>query len=339
VTAAPTSIRTVDYHAGGQPLRIVVEGGPPLEGTTAAERRASAIEHPHLDAFRTFLCEEPRGHADMYVAYLFESADPECDFGAVFGHGIGYPPSCGHGTLALAAYAVEAGLVEAAHDGETVVTIEVPAGRAGVRVVTRDGVVRAVRVNRGPSYPVLLDQRAQTSRGPVDFDLVFSGATFASVDVGTLGLSIEPDSSGQLKALAAELAVAVAASAPEASEANPQDERLDGVFGIILFEDLEPVDGRMRQRAVNIFNGGWMERSPGAAMTGARLALLRERGHLGAGESFIQESISGARAIASVDADQSNDSEVFIELETSAHRTGEHEFVADPRDGVVFSLR
>lgn len=339
MTAPPTRIRTVDYHAGGQPLRIVVDGGPQLEGVTAAERRASAIEHPHLDAFRAFLCEEPRGHADMYVAYLFESADPECDFGAVFGHGIGYPPSCGHGALALATYAVEAGLVKAPRDGETVVTIEVPAGRSVVRVVTRDGAVRAVRVNRGPSYPVLLDQRVQTSRGPVDVDLVFSGATFASVNVGPIGLSVEPDSSGQLKALAAELAAAVAAKAPEAHEAHPQDERLDGVFGIILFEDLQPVDGRMRQRAVNIFNDGWMERSPGAAMAGARLALLRERGQLAAGETFIQESISGARAIASVDAGASTDSGVFIELETSAHRTGEHEFVAEARDGVVFSLR
>lgn len=339
MTGSLASIRTLDYHSGGQPLRIVVGGGPVLPGVTAAERRASAIASPEIDAFRTFLCWEPRGHADMYAAYLFASADPECDFGAVFCHGAGYPPSCGHGSLALAVYAVESGLVHSEVDGETVVTIEVPAGRATVRVLKRAGITRAVRVNRGPSRTLALGRIAETSLGPVSYDLAFSGATFASVDARRLGLSVVPESSRQLVSLARELSGLIGSSPVPAVPGNADDERLNGVFGIILFEDLESDSGRLRQRAVNVFNDGWIERSPGAAMTGARLALLRERGQLVTAEPLIHESISGACAVAVIDADASSETETYFELETSAHRAGEHEFVADTRDGVLFSLR
>ena len=44
-----TAIRTVDYHTGGEPFRIVTGGVPPLEGTTLLERRRFARDH--LDRF------------------------------------------------------------------------------------------------------------------------------------------------------------------------------------------------------------------------------------------------------------------------------------------------
>ena len=32
-------IRTLDYHTGGEPLRIVVDGLPEIEGNTVLEKR------------------------------------------------------------------------------------------------------------------------------------------------------------------------------------------------------------------------------------------------------------------------------------------------------------
>lgn len=341
MTTGPERVRTVDYHVGGQPLRIVLEGGPSLVGASAAERRVGAIEHPELDAFRTFLCWEPRGHADMYAAYLFDSADPDCDFGAVFCHNSGYPTSCGHGALALAVFAVESGLVNSDRDGETVVTIEVPAGHAVVRVGQREGVVHGVRVHRGPSHPLLLDQRAKTSYGPICYDLAFSGATFAVVDARSIGLTVDAAQSDRLVAFARELSHILNATTTRDAEDHAVDERLSGVFGIILFEGLESHDGVLRQRAVNIFNHGWIERSPGGAMTGARLVLLRERGEIVVGQHVIQESISGASVLTWIDRVDTTGQhpQVFTALEGTAHRTGEHVFAADPRGAVAFSLR
>ena len=61
-------IRTIDVHAAGEPLRVIVEGLPPVPGDSMLEKRRYAQEH--LDALRRRLMWEPRGHADMYGAIV-----------------------------------------------------------------------------------------------------------------------------------------------------------------------------------------------------------------------------------------------------------------------------
>ena len=70
-------IRTIDAHTAGEPLRLIVEGFPRLEGTTMLERREWV--RAHCDHLRTALMLEPRGHTDMYGALFTEpeNADSE----------------------------------------------------------------------------------------------------------------------------------------------------------------------------------------------------------------------------------------------------------------------
>ena len=63
-------IRTIDVHAAGEPLRVIVEGFPPIPGGSMLEKRRYAQEH--LDTLRRRLMWEPRGHADMYGAIVTE---------------------------------------------------------------------------------------------------------------------------------------------------------------------------------------------------------------------------------------------------------------------------
>ena len=65
-------LRTIDAHAAGEPLRLVVDGFPAPEGETMLEKRAWVREHH--DALRRALMFEPRGHAGMYGAVLTEAA-------------------------------------------------------------------------------------------------------------------------------------------------------------------------------------------------------------------------------------------------------------------------
>ena len=51
-------IRTIDAHAAGEPLRLVVEGMPAPEGRTMLEKRAWAMKR--LDHLRKALILEPR---------------------------------------------------------------------------------------------------------------------------------------------------------------------------------------------------------------------------------------------------------------------------------------
>jgi len=62
------TIHTIDAHTGGEPLRILMNGLPAIPGATILEKRAWLKEH--RDDLRRFLMNEPRGHADMYGAYL-----------------------------------------------------------------------------------------------------------------------------------------------------------------------------------------------------------------------------------------------------------------------------
>src|SRR5688500_3800834 len=104
-------VRTTAYHTAGEPFRIVTEGAPPLEGASVRERRERAAASPEAETIRRLLCHEPRGHADMYGCFLVPPDDDGADLGVLFWHKDGYSTACGHGTIALGAWAVETGRV------------------------------------------------------------------------------------------------------------------------------------------------------------------------------------------------------------------------------------
>ncbi|MEM7037325.1 MAG: proline racemase family protein, partial [Bacteroidota bacterium] len=100
VPADWVAVRTVDMHTGGEPLRVIVDGFPELEGETVLARRRAA--QAHFDRFRKMLMWEPRGHADMYGLLPLPAERPDSDFGVLFLHNAGYSTMCGHATIAIA---------------------------------------------------------------------------------------------------------------------------------------------------------------------------------------------------------------------------------------------
>ena len=147
-------VRTIDYHTAGEPFRIVTDGAPPIGGATVAERRMRAQSSPEIDGLRTLLCREPRGHSDMYGAFIVPADDDGADFGTLFWHNDGYSTACGHGTIALGVWAVQTGRVDSKANGVTPVTIDVPSGRVVAHVRQDAGTVTGVVFENVPSYPV-----------------------------------------------------------------------------------------------------------------------------------------------------------------------------------------
>ena len=92
------SIKTIDAHTEGEPLRIITEGYPEIIGSTILEKRQYLTEK--LDHLRQLLMYEPRGHADMYGALITEPCTADADFGILFMHNEGYSSMCGHGIIA-----------------------------------------------------------------------------------------------------------------------------------------------------------------------------------------------------------------------------------------------
>jgi len=321
-------VEATDYHTAGEPFRIVTAGVPEIAGATVRERREHAAATEAVDAVRRLLCHEPRGHADMYGCFLVAPDDAGADLGVLFWHKDGYSTACGHGTIALGVWAVESGLVAAPDDGEVDVAVDVPSGRVVARARCRAGAVEAVAFRNVPSHVVARDVAA----AGVQVDVAYGGAIYASAPAARFGLRVVPDELPRL--IAAGRGVKRALEGTEVAR-HPEDERLSGIYGTILYEEL----GDRHQRNVTIFADGEVDRSPCGSGTSARCALLVADGTLREGLELRHDSIVGTTFLARVVGDAPDG--VLTEVEGMAFRTGEHRFVMDPRDplGTGFVLR
>jgi proline racemase len=118
---------------------------------TILEKRRFAQER--LDHVRRLVINEPRGHADMYGCFITEPATAGAAFGTLFFHNEGYSTACGHGTIALATWAIEHGIVEPpAGTGETVIAIDVPSGPVEAVAQVEADRVTSVRFRNVPAF-------------------------------------------------------------------------------------------------------------------------------------------------------------------------------------------
>jgi proline racemase len=333
-------VQTVDYHTAGEPFRIVTAGAPDLPGATVRERREHARASDKAERVRRLLCHEPRGHADMYGGLVVPPDDAGADLGVLFWHKDGWSTACGHGTIALATWAVDTGRVATPDDGDVDVTIDVPSGRVVARVERRAGAVEAVTFRNVPSYMLARGVAVETSYGRLSVDVAYGGAIYACLPATAAGLAVEPAAYGDLIAVGREVKAALAVTE---HARHPSDDRLSGIYGTILFDDLGDSETGPHQRNVTVFADGEVDRSPCGSGTCARAALLHADGRLDPGRVLTHDSIVGTtfRAQVAETVRAEGRDAVVVEVRGAAYRTGEHRFVLDPRDPVAtgFVLR
>ena len=325
-------VRTIDYHTAGEPFRIVLDGVPEIAGSTVLERRATAQASQEIDVVRQLLVREPRGHADMYGCFLVPPNDDGAAFGVLFWHKDGYSTACGHGTIALGAWAVTSGRVPAAASGPTDVPIDVPSGRVVARV-HQSGVVSFRNIG---AVVLARDVEVATARGPVRVDVSYGGAIYASVPASALGLAVTPEHHNDLIALGREIKWAL----NETRWArHGGDTRLDGIYATILYDDLGQTSDGPHQRNVAVFADGQLDRSPCGSGTSARMALLAEDGRLAEGQVLVHESIIGTRFTGRLVGAAPDG--LLTEVSGTAYATAESVFSLDPADalGTGFLLR
>jgi proline racemase len=325
---ARVEVVTTDYHTAGEPFRIVRDGAPEIPGATIRARREFAAVSDQVERVRRMLCHEPRGHADMYGCFLVPPDDEGADFGVLFWHKDGYSTACGHGTIALGAWAVESGRVAAATDGQIDVVIDVPSGRVTARVRCARGAVEEVAF---VNVPATVTARG-VDAGEVKADVAWGGAFYAFVPAAAFGLRVTPEDLPAL--IVAGRAVKAALDGGPASR-HPHDDRLSGIYGTVLTERVGP----RHHRNVAIFADGEVDRSPTGSATSARTALLLADGEIGIGDTWRNDSIAGTSFHAQPIGEVADG--VLTEVSGTAFRTGEHRFVLDPRDtlGTGFVLR
>jgi proline racemase len=316
--------RTLDAHAAGEPLRLIVEGYPAPKGETMLEKRAWVKRH--ADAIRKALMLEPRGHADMYGAVLTEPVTAEADAGVLFMHNEGYSTMCGHGIVAVTTLAIERGLIQPREPDRIV--YDSPAGpvRARAYVSGREG--GGVRVDR-----VAFDNVPSFVFAP---GMPFGGAFYAIVDAEAAGLPIAPARLPELRRLGMEIKRAVEAAV---AVVHPLDKGLNGIYGTIFTGPAGRSDADLKN--VTIFADAEVDRSPCGTGTCAVMAVIDAMGLMPRDRPFGHESLIGTLFNGRITGrTRVGDFEAILpELEGSAWITGEHHFVVDDEDPLKDGFR
>jgi 4-hydroxyproline epimerase len=301
-------IRVIDSHTGGEPTRVVVDGGPDLGRGSMAERRE--ILRDRYDSFRAAVMNEPRGSEVMVGALLCEPVDPTCAAGVVFFNNVGVIGMCGHGTIGLAVTLAHVGKIgPGVHRLETpvgVVTFEYQGdNRATVENVLSYRHAKAVAVD----VPGI---------GRVVGDVAWGGNWFYLVSGH--GLELKVGEVERLTDYAWRIRKALVAAGVTGADGGEIDH----------IELIGPAhDPRNHARNFVLCPGKAYDRSPCGTGTSAKLACLVADGKLSEGEIWRQESVIGSVFEGSVRVAAGG---VVPTVAGTAYVTAEATLVLDPRD-------
>jgi trans-L-3-hydroxyproline dehydratase len=320
-------LKTIDAHAAGEPLRLIVDGFPSPPGRTMLEKREWILDH--ADHLRRALMLEPRGHADMYGAILTEPVSPGSHAGILFLHNEGYSTMCGHGIIAVTTIALERGLMVPGGDGATIV-YDAPAGTVRARAKIAGARVESVAFANVPSFVLHAGLTVPLASRSVRADVAFGGAFYAIVDSESVGLPIDAAHVPNLRRVGMEIKHAIEA---RHSIVHPLDPGLNGIYGTIF---TGPPNGDADLRNVTIFADAEVDRSPCGTGTAAVMAVVEAMGLLAdaGGPEFRHESLIGTvfrgRVLSRTVVGEHQ--AIVPEISGSAWITGEHTFLVDDDD-------
>jgi 4-hydroxyproline epimerase len=276
----------IDGHTCGNPVRLVVGGGPFLKGATMSARRQDFIAHH--DWVRRALMFEPRGHDVMSGSILYAPLREDCDAAILFIEVSGALPMCGHGTIGTVTMALENGLVQPARGGT--LALDAPAGRV-VAEYQRDGrFIDSVRIHNVASYLAATDIRLNLPElGELAVDVAYGGNFYAIVDPQRNFAGLEVMPADQIIRLSPILRRLV----NEAVDVvHPDDPTIRGVSHI-QWTGAPRQTGAHGRNAV-FYGERAIDRSPCGTGTSARMAQLVGHGRLRVGDEFVHESIIGS---------------------------------------------
>jgi proline racemase len=336
MSAEPALILTTDdLHTGGEPVRIVTTGYPPIPGATILEKRTFVAKE--LDHLRRFLMWEPRGHRDMYGVIPVEPDHPGAALAVLFMHNEGYSTMCGHATIALGRWAVETGRVPLV-EPLTRFVLQCPCGPVDVSVQVVDGKPGQVSFRSVPAFALAMDCQVDVPGiGTVRYDVAYGGAFYAFAEAAALGTDVHAPSP-EIMSRSAALCAAVR---HDIAIAHPDEPDLGFLYGAILTDGRDGSD----EPATNVcvFADQQIDRSPTGSGVTARIALAVARGLPVDGPARRYRSITGAvfEGRPAGAAQVGPYPAVLVDVGGQAYWTGRSSFAHDPEDtiGAGFLVR
>jgi proline racemase len=323
-------IRSFEYHVGGQPVRVIVDGVPAANGRTAPQKAAWFARH--ADRYRRSVVSAPRGHEDMTAVLLTEPSSPGAHAGLLFLDAAGYPRFAAHGVMAAATAAAQHGLIFApdAEDGERRLIFDTPAGVVSTRVVHGDlGEETGVAVTCVPAFVHAAGVSVALATRTVPVDVAFGGEFYALVDGEAAGVPLDRAHMPELRRLGRSICAAFERTA---MVSHPLDPSIDGVRGVLFTAPAH--DGASHLLTVLVSASGAVDWSAGPSATPAVLAVLDAIGLLADAPDFTHEGLSGARTTARVVSRSpvGEQTGLIVEIGGRAWPTGEETWIVDHDD-------
>ena len=307
------AVRVIDSHTGGEPTRVVLDGGPALGAGSLAERRDRF--RAHFDAYRSAIVNEPRGSDPLVGALLVSPHRADCDLGVIFFNNVGFLGMCGHGTIGLVASLRFAGRLAPGS-----VRIDTPVGVVQARL-HEDG---EVSVENVASQRIARGVRVQVPDGPaVSGDVAWGGNWFYLVTRHEQRLDL--DNLESLTDFTRRLRGAVSAA---------------GYSQVDHVELFGPATAPLaRSRNFVLCPGNAYDRSPCGTGLSAKLACLAGDGSLEEDEPWVQESIIGSTFEGRYRWSDRARGEIVPTIRGRAYVTAEGSLHLDPADPFCWGIR
>ena len=279
--------KCIDGHTAGNPVRVIAEGGPDLEGANMKERRLHFLRE--FDWIRKGLMFEPRGHDQMSGSILYPPSDPQNDLGILFIETSGCLPMCGHGTIGTITIGIEEGLIHPKTPGE--VRLETPAGLVRIRYGQDGNKVTWVALTNVPSYLAARDLEIESPLGVLKFDVGYGGNFYAIIDPQENFRDMADFSASELIGMSQGLRPAINKRYP-GRFVHPEDSNIRDVSHILWTG--APLAKTASARNAVFYGDKAIDRSPCGTGTSARMAQWVARKRLSQGDVFIHESYIGS---------------------------------------------
>ncbi|MEI4619725.1 proline racemase family protein [Bacillus cereus] len=293
------AITTVDAHMAGEPLRLIMNGVPLLQGNTLQEKQNELVEN--YQAFRRILMQEPRGHAAMNGCMIVPPCSKKADFAALFMDANEFTSSIEEFVMIAAVVMVEMGNVQIKND---VVAVETIDGIFSVKICIEDGEIHAVSLQKDCKYEL----QHHASQSVVSFG---PNEHYVISHTKHLGVKLAMDDLIELKNWAHRARTSLS------SECS----------GILI--DAAQIEEKRFKTMLQKKNG-LVSRSPYVRATCACLALFREEGMLQEGETLQHENITGGTYEAKLMECTQN--AMTVQITGRVFITGMHQFLLDPSD-------
>jgi 4-hydroxyproline epimerase len=307
------TMRVIDSHTGGEPTRLVLEGGPDLGKGPLAERLQRFQQH--FDAYRSAIVNEPRGSDPVVGALLVKPHRADCTLGVIFFNNVGYLGMCGHGTIGL--------IASLRHTGDLApgaIRVDTPVGAIDASL-SPDGLVSVGNVvSYRAARRVAVDV---PGIGQVTGDVAWGGNWFFLIS--------EHDQIIDLRQVEALTDFTWRVRAAINAQGHPLVDHIE------LFAPSKQPGAHSRNFV--LCPGKAYDRSPCGTGTSAKLACLAADGKLEEGAEWVQESVIGSTFAGRYRWHDRAKGEIVPTITGQAYVTGETLLRLDPEDPFCWGIR